>query len=169
MAKIRMTQTIAGCMDGIHPKKYIAEEVYTIDGDEINQRLANMFLGCNAAELIRERKPVLESPEKAVIEEAPEKKIELSVSEALKKASKSEVEQEETNKKIDEEEIDEEETKKETGSIPKAMRVFQLADKLKTPYKKIIKLANKLGIDVKVAQSGLTEEESNLIEVEFKK
>ncbi len=140
MAKIKMTQTIAGCMDGIHPKKYVAEEIYAIDGTEINQRLADMFLGCGAAVIIRERKPILESPEKAVVEEAPEAKLQ---SPELKP------------------EID---LKEETKHEPKTIRVFQLADKLGVSYKKILYVANDLGIEVKVAQSGLTEAECKRIE-----
>lgn len=145
-----MIQTIAGCMDGIHPKQFVNGIIYQIDGNQINQRLADIFVNCNAAVIIRERKPILESPEQAVIKEAPEKKAQLSVSKTMKAVSKT--------KKI-----------VETKSDDKNMRVFHLADKLEVPFQKIIELANKLGIPVKAAQSGLTEKESTLIEAEFKK
>ncbi len=155
MAKILMAQTIAGCMDGIHPKKFIAGETYVIDDIEINQRLADMFLNCDAATIIRERKPALEPSEKAVIKEAPEKKkAQLSVSEITKAAS---TKKDKTKKVI------------ETKSDDQTMRVFHLADKLDIHYQKIIEIANKLNIPVKAAQSGLTKKESTLIEAEFKK
>lgn len=69
MPKIRMTQTIPGAMDGIHHKKYIAGEEYEIDGVEINQRLAKIFLKANVAEVVRERKPV-EMPAEEATKEA---------------------------------------------------------------------------------------------------
>lgn len=166
MAKIRMTQTIAGCMDGIHAKKYIAGEEYIIDGDQINQRLANTFLSCNAAELIRERKP-LSPPEQTVIEEAPEKKV-LSVSEAKTKAAGGS----ETEKDEDQEPEKPSNTvvkESEVTKPDKIMRVFQLADVLDVSYKKVLELANDLGIKVKAAQSGLTEEESKKIKNHFEK
>ena len=159
MAKILMAQTIAGCMDGIHPKKFISGGIYAIDDVEINQRLADMFLKCNAATIIRERKPVLEPSEKAVIEEAPKKKKQLSVSEAMKVVSDTK-----------EDKIKEDKPKKQADIKSNiTMRVFNLADKLKVSWQKIIESANKLDIPVKAAQSGLTEKESALIESEFKK
>ena len=153
MARIKMTQTIAGCMDGIVAKKYIKDTEYAIDGNEINQRLADMFLNANAAVIIRERKPVLEAPEKAVIEEAPQKKV-MSVSESMKKARAKKEDQPD---------------KKETESAIKTTRVFHLANELKVSYKELVKLANKLGIKAKAAQSGLSENDVKKIKANFVK
>ena len=89
MAKIRMNQTIAGGMDGIHARKYLAGQEYEIDGEQINNYLAKIFLNANVADIVRERKPSVEPSERAVIEKAPEIKTEkpqLSVSDALEKA-----------------------------------------------------------------------------------
>ena len=178
MAKIIMVQTIPGCMNGITAKKYIKGQEYQIDGVQINQRLADMFIGCKAAKIVRERKSIARAPEQAVIEAAPENKEEkiepekaqMSVSEAKRLASDSEPEDE----KEDENKL--EETKDADGSKPegdninpdaKDTRVYQLADELKVNWQDVIKAANKLGIEVKAAQAGLTAIEVQRIKERF--
>jgi hypothetical protein len=134
-----MIQTIAGCMDGIHPRKFEIGKEYKIDDVEINQSLVDIFVQCGAGEIVSERKMIPEAPEKVVIESAPEKKgpsgSQLSVTEPK----------------------------------PKIMRVFGLATKLKTDPKNILKIANELGINVRAAQAGLTADEVKRIEEKFNK
>jgi len=158
MGRIRMTQTIDGCMDGIHPKKFTKDQEYEIDNNEINQKLADIFINCSAAVSVRARKPI-EVPEKAVIKEAPETKFEMSASEMRKAAEKSDA------KETTPDPEDSGDSKPEA----KNTRVFQLSDELEASWKDIIKIANKLGIDVKKAQSGLMDTEAEAIRVAFKK
>lgn len=153
MGRIRMTQTIPGCMDGIHPKKFMKDREYEIDNNEINLTLAGIFLDCGAAVKVRSRQLILEAPEKAVIDKVPETKPEKSASEMMKMDEKPE--------ETDVEPI----IKAETKSV----RVFQLSDELGISWKEIVKIANKLGIDIKKAQSGLTDSEVEKIKVAFKK
>jgi len=176
MAKILMMQTIPGCMDGIHAKKFIKGQEYLVDGVQINQRLADMFIGCKAAKIVRERKSIANAPEQAVMEAAPENKEEkiepekaqMSVSEAKKLASDSEDEEDE--KELDDPPEDKDEPEAEAKDVnpdAKDTRVYQLADELKTNWKDVIIAANKLGIEVKAAQAGLTANEVQRIKERF--
>ena len=154
-----MTQTIAGCSDGIHPKQFIKSQEYEIDNTEISQKLASIFIGCGAAIKIKTRKPILEAPEKAVVDKAPEIKPEMSASEMMKKNEDSD----------ESEDSDEDETEVAAESESKSTRVFQLSDELGTSWKEIVKVAKELGINVKVAQAGLTDTEVEKIKMAFKK
>jgi len=155
MGRIRMAQTIPGCMDGIHPKKFIKDQEYEIDDNEINSRLAKIFLNCGAAVSVRARKPI-GVPEKAVIEEAPEIKPQMSASEMRKIGKKTEIESDK-----------EPETDKEPES--KDTRVYQLSDELGISWKKIVRIAKELGFNVKTAQAGLTNSEVEKIKAAYKK
>jgi len=155
MGRIRMTQTIPGCMDGIHPKKFVKDQEYEIDNNEINLTLAGIFLNCGAAVKVRSRQPILEAPEKAVIDKVPKTKPEKSASEMMKMDEKPEEIEADVESII----------KAETKSV----RVFQLSDELGISWKEIVKIANRLGIDIKKAQSGLTDSEVEKIKVAFKK
>jgi len=158
MGRIRMTQTIDGCMDGIHPKKFTKDQEYEIDNNEINQKLADIFINCSAAVSVRARRP-MEAPEKAVIKEVPSTKSELSVSEMSKITEKSDV------KEIISDLKDSDDGKPEA----KNTRVFQLSDELGISWKDIVKIADELDINVKRAQSGLTDTEAEAIRAAFKK
>ena len=57
----------------------------------------------------------------------------------------------------EEEVIKEKEPVKE--SEPKNTRVYEVANALKIPWKEVIEIAQKLGIEVRVAQAGLTDSE----------
>lgn len=145
MSKIRMVQTIPGSMDGINAREYMADQEYDVDGVQINRELSDIFLKCGAAVLVRERKPAAEAFEEAIAEESSEEDgLETTPGDldAVTGGSKPD---------------------------PKVMRVFQLADELGVSYKKIVKAANGLGIEVKAAQSGLTESEIVEIKAEFEK
>lgn len=57
---------------------------------------------------------------------------------------------------------------KET-EVPCAMRVYELSDEIGVSSSKIVEIAKSIGIDVKVAMSGLTLEEANKIKSELEK
>ena len=160
MPKIRMTQTIAGCSDGIHPRQFIKNQEYEIDNNEISQKLALIFIGCGAAIKIKTRKPILEAPEKAVVDKAPEIKPVMSASE-MRKMNPEEPEVEGKEEIPDEDEINKPESKD--------TRVYQLSDELGVSWKEIVKIADKLKINVTKAQSGLTNTEVEEIKMAFKK
>jgi len=160
MAKIIMVQSMAGCIDGIHQRKYQAGQEYEIDGVQMNQKLANIFLKCGAAKMAdivppnppnppKPNEPI-DPPEKAVVENPPEMKEEDPVDD---------------ENAGDEQEPEEE--KKESEPEAKIMRVFELANELKVPYKRVVKVAKTLKINVEFAQAGLTQSEADKIKAEF--
>ncbi len=156
MAKIKMLKTLAGSMNGINHKKYTIDEEYEIDGFQINQRLADIFLKGNLAKIVDEVE-ILQPSERTVIKKAPETKVEELVEDST----------DDTIEDI----LDSNEDKEETtdDSNQKVMRVYNLANELKTPVKKIINIAKKLKINANAAQSGLTQYQVDKIKAEFNK
>jgi hypothetical protein len=143
MAKILMKQTKPGSMDGVTTNLYTKGHEYKIDNNEINQTLANAFVEARWAKIIRERSApveVITPPETAVEVSAPEIKESEPKVESFKEDVKPEI---------------------------KSTRVFELARELKTPWNNVCKVANKLGIKVKTAQSGLTKSEVKRIKKSY--
>ena len=150
MAKILMHITVPGSMDGITANLYEKGKEYNIDDQQINQKLADIFLKAGWAELLRER--TIPAPsERAVEVSAPE----------IKDHPKPAV--------LTEEETERKESFEEGKTEVKSTRVYELAGELGIPWAKIVKMAGKLGINVKVAQAGLTESEVKKIKANFKK
>jgi len=145
MSKIIMRRTMPGSMDGITINLYMKDREYEIDDQQITQSLANAFVDARWAKLIRTRSPL--PSETAVIEVAPE--IKDHPEPAILTEDEAEIEE-----KVSVEE-------------PKNTRVFALAKELNTNWAEIKKVANQLGIDVQVAQSGLTDSEVKLIKENF--
>ena len=141
MAKIKMLKTAPGSPDGIHVLKYQANAEY-----DIPDRLAGTFVSLRVAVYVPP--PVIKPPETQLIESAPEKK---EVFEEF--AGEDDVDEEE------EIELHELLGSDNNAKDKKIMRVFQLAKELGKPSKKIIKVANKLGISVAASSSGLSEED----------
>jgi hypothetical protein len=144
--KIKMAKTTPGAVAGIYIRKFESGMVYSIP-DQIDQRLADLFLKMGVAKVARERSiyetpitPMVEAPERAVVA-PPEIKVKPEIAKAEKpKIESVKIEPEPTKEKV-------------------VMRVYQLADELKLTSKDVIKLANDLGIHAPAPQSGLSERE----------
>ena len=140
MPRVKMIASTPGSEDGVTINLYSAGQEYDLP-DHLSYAFVNHM---KTAKYCRVRKPAEIKPtETAVIETAPEIK---DISEVI--LTKEEAKTKETF---------------EEKSEPKIMRVFNLAKILKVPWKDVIKTAKELNIDVKVAQSGLTEKEVKII------
>lgn len=142
MPRVKMIASTPGSEDGVTINLYSAGQEYDLP-DHLSYAFVNHM---KTAKYCRVRKPIVQEEikptETAVMEVAPEIK---DISEVI---LTKEVETKETF---------------EEKSEPKIMRVFNLAKILKVPWKDVIKTAKELNIDVKVAQSGLTEKEVKII------
>jgi len=159
MAKILMSQTMPGSMDGITTNLYIKGQKYEVDEDQISQKLADIFVNAKWATVVRER--TVAPAETAVVQKAPEIKAEPEEApEKLETKTELETEEESAQAFSDQPEAPHE---------LKTTRVFELAQELEIPYKEVIKLAADLDIYVKVAQSGLSDSEVKRIRESFEK
>jgi len=140
MPRIRMLRDDKGSLDGFTVTYFLKDLEYDVTED-----LAKAFIGhMGVAEIVRVRKAEPEAPENKMVKDVPENKVAGTVS------AKTEEEAEAVSGK----------SREENSTVT---RVYQLADELGIPSKKVIKKARALGISIKVAQSGLTEEEAEKI------
>lgn len=154
MVTIKMLKTTPGSPDGFYTKMYEEGKEYTADID-IPPRLAKTFVEDmkKVAVYVTEGKAMPVAPENAVIETAPENKVEEPKT------------------------VEEKPKEKEHGWEPpqkkdkkgKVMRVYQLADELDIPSKDILIAIENIGIYARNAASGLSEEEVAKLKSALKK
>ena len=139
MPRIKMLRSTPGSEDGLSTNLYLKDHEY-----DVPHELALAFIThMGVAVQVRVRVANPEPSEKAVIEKVPEIKVE-PVKPVVLVTEEEEV-------------IKEKESVKEFE--PKNTRVYEVANELKIPWKEVIEIAQKLGIEVRVAQAGLTDSE----------
>ena len=141
MPKILMKFSTPGSVDGFTTRLYLKDQEYDLPEGLAKTFAVDMRVG-NYVRVRKEPDPVLVPTETAVEEKVPEIKIEpKKVIEVIEK--KKEVETKEPISEVE----------------SKNTRVYELANELKVPWKEVIEIAQKLDINVRVAQAGLTDSE----------
>ncbi len=158
MPRIKMKKSTPGSNDGITTMLFEKDQEY-----DVHHELALAFIThMGVATQVRTRQP--EPEETAVEMSAPETK------EHPEPATLTEEEVEaESNESFEESDSENEADEPEVDLEPKSTRVYALAKELGCGWEVVIEIANKLGIEVKAAASGLTDSQVEKIKADFEK
>ena len=151
MPKVKMLAPTPGSEDGVSINLYQAGQEY-----DLPEGLAKSFVEhMRVASYVRSRKapPATEvAPSETAVEEvAPE------------------VKEEPEPEEIEDDEGDEGDEDEDVGPESKSTRVYALAKELGTGWETVIKIANKLEIDVRTAAAGLTDSQVEKIKADYEK